>query len=451
MELQAKLQQSLAHSKRPRTVVRGLRAVWVAAVVYGEVGVYYWRIGRCRWPEAKAEVKTDTEAEADAEAIAGRPTRVAIVADAQIVDHYSYGQTGMLLRIVEFFTDIYVRKAYLVLQDVRQPAIVVNLGDLMDGGRELPEGADEAWLAEYARFRSVFRNRAPAARRVFEMAGNHDIGIGNTVVPHALSRFHRRVGATNQLVAAGGHRLALVDTLTLESDDPAVRSGARRLVEQLRIQRESSSGAPPTLLFSHVPLWRAANTPCGLLRQSKHGALLSRRGYQFRDQLQRNTTEYLLEAVRPQAVFSGDDHDTCSVTHPMAGTSETVAEHTIGAFGWASGVPVASYALLTLSPGAGGAPPAFALQHCFLPHQLGIYKAYVLLLAASLALLARACWWRRRLAAAASAGGAGQRIRAQAGMRSRLSLLPDVLRAAGAVALVAAPAYVACILYFYVV
>ncbi|KAJ2654918.1 hypothetical protein IWW48_005818 [Coemansia sp. RSA 1200] len=449
MELQTKLQQSLAHSKRPRTVVRGLRAVWVAAVVYGEVGVYYWRIGRCRWPEAETE--TDADANAEAEAEAGRPTRVAIVADAQIVDHYSYGQTGALLRIVEFFTDIYVRKAYLVLQDVRQPAIVVNLGDLMDGGRELEEDEDEAWLAEYARFRSVFRNRAPAARRVYEMAGNHDIGIGNTVVPHALGRFHRRVGATNQIVVAGGHRLALVDTLTLESDDPGVSSGARRLVEQLRIQRESSANPPPTLLFSHVPLWRADNTPCGLLRQSRHGALLSRRGYQFRDQLQRNTTEYLLEAVRPHAVFSGDDHDTCSVTHSIAGTSRAVSEHTIGAFGWASGVPIASYALLTLSPGVANAPPTFALQHCFLPYQLGIYKSYVLLFAVSLALLARACWWRRRLAAAASAGGAGQRIRARTKMRLQLSLLLDVLRGAGAVALVAAPAYVACILYFYTV
>ncbi|KAJ1987991.1 hypothetical protein EDC05_005545 [Coemansia umbellata] len=350
--------------RRPRAIVRFLRWYWAVLLFVGEIGLYYWHINSCNWP---------TSPTADS-------THVAIIADPQIVDHYSYGQTGLLLRLVEFYTDIYMRKSYRLLQDIQQPSVIINLGDLMDGGREW---ADDDWLPEYQRYRSIFTARYPM--RVYEMAGNHDIGIGNTVVQGALERFHKTVGPTNQVIELGGHQIVLLDTLTLESDSPEVSSASNKLVEWLAKQNDEHK---PRLLFTHVPMWRPNNTLCGPLRQSLPW-LRNRRGYQFRDQLFQNTTTYLLERIKPLAVFSGDDHDTCIVEHQVPGTTDKATEYTIGAFGWASGVPIASYALLTLYP------EGFMIQNCFLPYQLGIYKTYVLSFVLSFVLLAHACSYRR--------------------------------------------------------
>ncbi|KAJ2212185.1 hypothetical protein EV179_004874 [Coemansia sp. RSA 487] len=443
---------------RPRAAIRMLRLSWVLLLFIGEVGLYYWHISRCQWPTNGTKGTNISQ--------------VAIIADPQIVDHYSYGQSGLLLRITQFFTDIYIRKSYLLLQDIRSPATVIFLGDLMDGGREWD---DSAWLSEYhGRYQSIFSNRDPANRRVYDMAGNHDIGIGNTIIPEALQRFHRYVGPTNQVIDVGGHSIVLLDTLTLESDDPVVSSSSRHLVQWLQDERIEDGSVLPRLLFTHVPMWRPDKTPCGSLRQSKHPYLLNRRGYQFRDQLFQNTTEHLLDAIQPAAIFSGDDHDTCTVEHQIHATERSVPEYTIGAFGWASGVPIASYGLLTLYHSSQG-NQSFILQHCYLPYQLGIYKCYASSFAFSLLLLAYACWCQRkhhwngsddeRVASGRSdAIEQGWRVQQQQsllptassgqyiyprGIKRRLAL--DVLRGASSVALVAVPSYIAFILLFYIV
>ncbi|KAJ2726266.1 hypothetical protein GGI07_000743 [Coemansia sp. Benny D115] len=329
-----------------------------------------------------------------------QPVHLAIVADPQIIDHYSYGQSGVLLKVVEFFTDIYIRKSYRFLQTIRNPSHVIFLGDLMDGGREW---ADDAWQAEFTRFQSIFFNRQPNYMQVYYMAGNHDIGIGNTIVPGALRRFRLNVGPLNQVLELGGHQIILLDTLTLENDDPRVSNQSAQLVARLAAD---SNNLMPRLLFTHVPLWRPPKTFCGAERQSREKYLLDRRGYQFRDQLFQNTTHALLRDIRPDAVFSGDDHDSCTVQHPIPGSmSDRATEYTIGAFGWASGVPIASYALLTLYPppsavagkdNSGGQSSAagaeFMIQRCFLPYQLGIYKLYIGCFVLSLIVISLVCY-----------------------------------------------------------
>ncbi|KAJ1805193.1 hypothetical protein LPJ75_005383, partial [Coemansia sp. RSA 2598] len=143
--------------------------------------------------------------------VAAKPVHMAVIADPQIVDHYSYDQTGLLLRITEFFTDIYLRKSYRFLQTLRRPQKIIFLGDLMDGGREW---ADNQWMQELRRYQSIFVNRRPQEMQIYNMAGNHDIGIGNTVVEHALDRFHRYVGPTNIVLDIADHQIILLDTLT---------------------------------------------------------------------------------------------------------------------------------------------------------------------------------------------------------------------------------------------
>ncbi|KAJ2608078.1 hypothetical protein H4S08_004585, partial [Coemansia sp. RSA 1365] len=393
------------------------------------------------------------------------PIRVALIADPQIVDNYSYGQTGLLLQIVEFFTDIYLRKSYTALQQLRQPAAAIFLGDMFDGGREWE---DTQWIEEHHRYNSIFRNRHPDKMRVYDMAGNHDIGIGNTIVPHAIERFRHYIGPLNRVLHIGSHQIILLDTLTLEHDDPKVNNSTRALVEWLR---DSQHHDPPQsrLLFTHVPMWRPEGTNCGPLRQGEFPYLRDRRGYQFRDQLFENTTKYLLDAIQPDAVFSGDDHDTCTVEHPIPSLGRNVTEYTIGAFGWASGVPIASYGLLTLHSSFTSEATdtlSFKLQNCFLPYQLGIYKCYAIAFVLTLLFVALYCrMTSRRMSSRHDNSDDGlishfvqsqlphpvsvapSYIKRHA---ARLGIIRRVLWITKDVVVVALPAYIAFILLFYI-
>ncbi|KAJ2201134.1 hypothetical protein IW144_000537 [Coemansia sp. RSA 522] len=384
------------------------------------------------------------------------PVHVAIIADPQIVDAYSYNQSGLLLRLTEFFTDIYMRKSYTALQQLQQPPTIIFLGDLMDGGREWTH---TDWIKEYQRFLLLFVNRKPKSTRVYHMAGNHDIGIGNTIVQNALQRFHEYVGPTNQILDIGGHQIILLDTLTLESDNKDVRKSTQQTIDWLQTERTEMQ-PKPRILFTHVPMWRPPNTNCGPLRQTPY-AMLSRSGYQFRDQLFQNTTELLLNAIQPHAVFSGDDHDTCTISHVIPSTNKLVTEYTIGAFGWASGVPIASYALLTLYPHSSN-NTSFVVQNCFLPYQLGIYQCYALAFVCSIVLVAICCYhdsnsqsvsalniemglfshslpWQHPLPQYAHTLSKHSTV-----VKRTLLIMKDVAK-------VGVPTFVACILYFYTV
>ena len=66
-------------------------------------------------------------------------TRIALVADPQLTEPYSYGHSGLLETIVEYYSDQYMAKSFRLLQWWLDPEAVFFLGDLFDGGREHEE------------------------------------------------------------------------------------------------------------------------------------------------------------------------------------------------------------------------------------------------------------------------------------------------------------------------
>lgn len=65
--------------------------------------------------------------------------RIAMIADPQLTDRYSYKQSGVKLALVQFFCDAYMKKAFGLIMLYRSPDAVVFLGDLLDGGREVDD------------------------------------------------------------------------------------------------------------------------------------------------------------------------------------------------------------------------------------------------------------------------------------------------------------------------
>ncbi|BFZ57151.1 hypothetical protein PYCC9005_004202 [Savitreella phatthalungensis] len=314
------------------------RAIWILVVTYCESYVWWASFYSCR-------TKSWTQAD----------HRLALIGDPQLVDENTYARRGLALRLTQFFTDLYMRRNYRIMFSVLDPTKTIFLGDLFDGGREW---ANEKWVREYDRFRSVF----PARDTVLDaLPGNHDVGIADGIKPDVLARFAQHFGQSSQLIHVGEWDLVLLDTVSLSSSDPEVNHEALTFLEHL------PPPIRPRVLISHVALYREPDTPCGPLRESPQGILIQQ-GYQYQNVLLPDLSERIRNRVQPKVVFAGDDHDYCDYVGPG-----DVHEINVKSFSWAMGIAKPGLQLVELKG------QTYHTELCLLPHPLHYFAWYGLL------------------------------------------------------------------------
>lgn len=117
------------------------------------------------------------------------------------------------------------------------------------------------------------------------------------------------------------------------------------------------------------------------------------------------TSQFLIDNLKPSAIFSGDDHDYCEYQHP-----EGVKEVTLKSFSMAMGIRRPGFSLLSLLPpgtkSAGGIgqlpPPSHADTLCLLPDQTAVYtRHYLPLILGSMLIL---FWLNLKLAMSRNGG-----------------------------------------------
>lgn len=343
------------------------------------------------------------------------------------------------------------------------------------------------WLKEYIRFGRCFldpwlkgeisqRASYHGRKLIAELPGNHDLGFGNGIRWPVRQRFNAYFGEGNRVDVIGNHTFVSLDTVSLsakgQSDSGPERQGerlwdvvenflssvkalkARMIYRELRLQaglpealpqdhtvlelndthlQESASNTHlypniPSILLTHVPLYRASGTPCGQLRERyppsslKQGesdvvekddrnALPVVAGLQYQTVLTPSISNEIIEKVGDiEAAFSGDDHDYCEVVH-RGYTSKNggIREITVKAMSWAAGIRKPGFLMLSLwnpvdSDGNPTAPRSDATRSrtmethlCLLPDQLSIFIRYgQLFLATLLALFVHAFIWANR-------------------------------------------------------
>ncbi|TDZ20427.1 Cell division control protein 1 [Colletotrichum orbiculare MAFF 240422] len=321
---------------------------------------------------------------------------------------------------------------------------------------------DQYWLSEYERFGSIFFNDwtnlggtksgdwQRGRKLVASLPGNHDLGFGDQVKVSVRERFNTFFGDVNRVDVVGNHSLVSVDTVSLSASSsqqaaftdlkplhtPAdiflkdIKFTKRKAVErELRFWRGEVEGvsfdhtvedletanvekvptiAPgedgpdlPTLLLSHVPLYREPGTPCGPKREhwppakppkgqngpvipDHRNAISVSGGYQYQNVLSEDDSVKLVKSVgNVVQVFSGDDHDYCEIVHSPQ--KDNVREITVKSMSMAMGVPTPGFLMVSLyNPvDAGGKPlpsaPEKTLQThlCLLPNQLATYAKYI--------------------------------------------------------------------------
>lgn len=326
------------------------------------------------------------------------------------------------------------------------------------------------WLTEYARFGDIYYdawNRGGTAaaawqrgRRILAtIPGNHDLGIGAQIKIPVRNRFETFFGQGNRVDVIGNHTFVSVDAVSLSatsSDRPeherrpvvqpvedflrdvqamkrraterelAFLSGNEQVVQQQphRVEdlsdydqtrsagkdRESSIPELPTILLTHVPLFRNVGTPCGPLRERSPptkpapgqtnpispdipNAISISRGYQYQNVLENGDSVRLVSSIgNVVSVFSGDDHDYCDVTHPD--DKNGAREITVKSISSVMGVKYPGVLMLSMwnplnADGSSQSAPQATIQThlCLLPYQLGILARYVIFSAITLAAL----------------------------------------------------------------
>ncbi|PUU78019.1 Metallo-dependent phosphatase-like protein [Tuber borchii] len=419
------------------SVRRLVEAAWIVVLWWGERRVFRSAIEACQWDQWEDWPE------------GAMPHRVVLIADPQLVDPHTYPRRGPLLSATIFYTDQYMSRSYETIQERLSPSTTVFLGDLFDGGREWtheqsslyaqnhhlhedlipitedPRGArdwkdydDSYWMGEYRRFLKIFPSW-PYRRTVKTLPGNHDLGMGNGIREGVKDRFRTYFGETSGVLEAGNHTIILIDSVSLSNDNnPKIYLPARDFLDSLpdllttppssalfpHIIEEAANPLPsppeqspvpqnPTILLTHVPLYRPADTPCGPHRESKDPILIHA-GYQYQNVLQPTLSSELLQKTNAKYVFSGDDHDYCEVEH-----AGNIKEVTVKSFSWAMGVRRPGFYMASLYTG-NASPDAESVQGrlCLLPDQWGVFSAYTFMLLVTI-LAAVFDFWRRRRAA----------------------------------------------------
>ncbi|KAK6537991.1 hypothetical protein TWF694_010884 [Orbilia ellipsospora] len=389
--------------KRQISLTNLLRLIWFGVVYWGELATFTDSIARCNWSNWEKWPEGAT------------PEHAILIADPQLVDPHTYVRSKPFMAATMYYIDRYLARAYKDILTGLTPSAVLFLGDLFDGGREwntsinidAPGGYgkgekahmnDAYWHQEYERFQRIFPNE-PGVLTIKSLPGNHDLGFGKGIKPEVYERFRTYFGETNSVWEIGNHSFVLVDSVSLSDDrqsaegwrvggkakqwldeygkgmhQPMPRTTTpRKLMTQdiqLASQKDPSEGQVPpqqnmfdrrlpSILLTHVPLYRGPNTPCGPLRESKlhGGGIPFRAGYQYSNVLSHDLSRDLLQKVSPTWVFSGDDHDYC--VHQHAGVGDPgkgqrtgrwglIKEITVKSISWCMGIRKPGILLISL-------------------------------------------------------------------------------------------------------
>ncbi|KAI9013150.1 Metallo-dependent phosphatase-like protein [Gaertneriomyces semiglobifer] len=322
--------------------------LWAVNLIIFEVLSATWIIGQCNIPK-------------DGQ-------RIAVIADPQLTDAYSYGQQGTALSITQFYSDLYMKRNFRILQEKHKPDGVIFLGDLMDGGREWSD--NQTFQEELERLYNVFKLRNKSMF-VWWAAGNHDIGFGDEVIPKAYDRFVATFGPPNQAHTINGISIITLDTVSLSGSNSTV--AYQKALSSLESIPKNETLSEQRILVTHVPLFRPEGGACGGLR--RHPVIRQGGGYQYQNLVKAPLSAYILETIRPSLVLSGDDHDWCEYHH-----SPSITEWTIATFSWMQGNWYPGYGILHLPASSSSSvmtPRANpTLIPCPLPGPLPTYLYY---------------------------------------------------------------------------
>lgn len=340
-----------------------LFGLWILLINYYERSVVKRAIKRCDWSRWE-----DWPENANSH-------RVSLFADPQIMDPYSYpGRPQFVNYITRLLVDNYHRRNWKFVHYYLQPDTTLFLGDLFDGGRYWE---DDEWIEEYKRFNNIFPKR-PSSKTIMTLPGNHDIGFGDTVIEDSLNRFSTYFGEPSSYWDIGNHTFVLLDTISLSDK---ANSKIAAVPKEFLDDFAQGYHPLPKVLLSHVPLWRnPQQQQCGDLRESKNPFPVQR-GDQYQTLIDADLSQEILSKIKPEILFSGDDHDYCRISHAYYsdGVTKTADEITVKSCSMNMGIKRPAIQLLSLyNPEKSSiGTETYKTEICYLPDPFKAIKMYL--------------------------------------------------------------------------
>ncbi|KAF7306181.1 Metallophos domain-containing protein [Mycena chlorophos] len=352
----------LSRSLSRTFVVNSLRFGWVLCLVGGELGVYFWSLSSCKWPE-RPEWRR------------GKPTHVLLVSDPQ-VHHPSAASQGFGGYLYERLYELNLKRSWHVTRRLK-PHAVFFLGDMLSSGKFVRSES------EYAGYWRKFQEIFPAGSAPhYYIPGNNDVGMGlsHSSPKNVRLYYSNVVGPFNRQVVIRDHVFVALDAPGLVDDDYQ-RSGTP--YEQWKnpakggsvdFVRSVNPDGRPTILLSHIPMARPDTASCGPLREK--GSIRRGVGHGYQNTLGKHTTAFLFKTLRPSAIFSGDNRDYCEYNHPVDFDENlsTIREVSLKSFSMSVHIERPGFQLLSLvDPRPSGT--SIADVPCLLPDPARIYTS----------------------------------------------------------------------------
>ncbi|KAF2831229.1 hypothetical protein CC86DRAFT_463171 [Ophiobolus disseminans] len=445
--------------KRLFTLVNALVLLWWAVLYWGERGIFNGAINTCDWDtwekwEAGANphrlIFVADPQLIDPHTYPGRPWPLNPLAykytDLYLRRTYSRLQTTLYPDTIFFLGDLFDGGREWATRTSVSPE------------KQYRKYGDRFWINEYRRFGNIFfkhwgdggldpRPGQPGRKLISSLPGNHDLGFGKGVQVGVRNRFNAYFGDGNRIDVIANHTFVSIDSVSLsavgqEASEEVehlwrpttdflenAKKQKRRLIQrELRRQQGLTPypGFPhrdiegealvkaelphsndevaefPSILLSHVPLFRAPGTPCGPLREhwpptkppvgqapfekDDRNAISVSGGYQYQNVLNKEITTDIANKVGDiRYAFSGDDHDYCEVLHRgYASGGGGIREITVKSTSWAMGVRYPGIVMVSLwnpvdahgKPLSGKADRTIQTNLCLFPDQIGTFLRY---------------------------------------------------------------------------
>ncbi|KAJ7268838.1 hypothetical protein B0H12DRAFT_1096918 [Mycena haematopus] len=287
-------------------VINSLRLGSIVVVLWGELGIYFWSLSSCKWPEAPEWRQR-------------KPTHVLLLSDPQVRHPSVMRGEGWIKTLGQFLYEANLKRSWHVTRRLN-PHAVFFLGDMLSSGKYVRSEAE--YKVYWRKFQAIFKHDASVPH--YFLPGNNDVGMG---LAHSSPRNVRLlysdiVGPFNQQVVIRDHVFICLDAPSLVDEDYQ-RSASGRSYEHwdairggsVEFVKSASTGGRRTVLLSHIPLARPDTATCGSLREK--GSIRRGVGHGYQNTLGKDTTTFLLKTLRPSIIFSGDNRDYCEYNHPV--------------------------------------------------------------------------------------------------------------------------------------
>uniref|UniRef100_A0AAF5Q245 Calcineurin-like phosphoesterase domain-containing protein n=1 Tax=Wuchereria bancrofti TaxID=6293 RepID=A0AAF5Q245_WUCBA len=319
-----------------------LLAIFVI-VLYNEYLIYYVTIYvTCSWPVLPSREQQQKE-----------ETRVMILTDIHLLGPRRGHWFDKLRRFAFLF--------FFLFSTIS--------GDIFDEGTI----SSQQELTNYVnRFNELFYVPTDVERQC--ILGNHDIGFHDQISParlQFLSEHFSRSFADH--IVIGGNHFVLLNSMTLERDGCFLCTSTERQIEELSRTFDCTKNVTvcntqsrPVLLL-HFPLYRKSDANCPDDYDAAPEPMKSNRFHVGIDCLSNASSQYILEKLKPRAVFNGHAHYSCRTWWPPP---YSMYEWTLSSFSWRN-IAQPAFLLVTVMP------DDIQVNKCFLPNEKTVIGSYI--------------------------------------------------------------------------